>query len=166
MAIEWIIRASKWVMGGKWFKCGVQLTPLRAFMDDKTTLTTTALCTRWLLEKLQENITQAKMKIKPSKSRGISSLKKKLLNQRFFIYKKLTPTVSEKPINSLGRYYDARLKNSKQVRQLKQDAGRDLEKLIIPLLPGKLKLWSLLFGLLPWLLWPLTEWSAPMWGKG
>lgn len=41
MAIEFIIRASKWVVGDKWLKFGQWLTPIWAHVDDITTLTTT-----------------------------------------------------------------------------------------------------------------------------
>ncbi len=162
MAMEVILRASKWVVGGKRLKTGVKLTPIRAFMDDITTLTTTVPCTRRLLEKLQENISRARMKIKPSKSRSISITKGKLSDQRFFINSEPIPTISEKPIKSLGRCYDASLRDCSQVEQLKQDVARDLKKLDHSMLPGKLKLWCLQFGLLPRLLWPLTVIDIPI----
>lgn len=46
MAIEVIIRASRWVVGGQQLKAGLRLPPIRAYMDDMTTLTTTMPCTR------------------------------------------------------------------------------------------------------------------------
>lgn len=46
MAMEVIIRASRWVVGGQQFKAGLRLPPIRACMDDMTTLTTTMPCTR------------------------------------------------------------------------------------------------------------------------
>ncbi|KAJ8016034.1 hypothetical protein DPEC_G00002940 [Dallia pectoralis] len=78
MAMEVIIRASRWVVGGEKTKNGIRLPPIRAYMDDMTTLTTTAACTRRLLGKLQENIKWARMKIKPNKSRSISIVKGQL----------------------------------------------------------------------------------------
>lgn len=50
MAIKVIIRASKWVVGGEWLQCNQRLPPIRAYMDDLTTLTTTVPCTKRLLE--------------------------------------------------------------------------------------------------------------------
>ncbi|KAJ8346703.1 hypothetical protein SKAU_G00281040 [Synaphobranchus kaupii] len=73
MAMELIIRASKWVAGGQ--RLRQQLPPIRAYMDDITTLTTTVPCTKRLLTKLHQNITWARMKIKPSKCRSISIVK-------------------------------------------------------------------------------------------
>ncbi len=68
--MEVITRTSKWVVAGERLKSGVRLPPIRAFMDDMTTMTTTAPCTRCLLEKLHENITAARMKFKLAKSRA------------------------------------------------------------------------------------------------
>lgn len=67
MAMEVIIQASQWVVGREKFRHGLQLPPTTTYMDDMTTLTTTKTCARWLLEKSQENIEWAWMKIKPSK---------------------------------------------------------------------------------------------------
>lgn len=67
MAMEVIIQASWWVVGREKFKPGLRLPPTTAYMDDMTTLTTTKTCASWLLEKSQENIEWARMKIKPSK---------------------------------------------------------------------------------------------------
>ena len=162
MAMEVIIRASRWVVGGQQLKAGLRLPPIRAYMDDMTTLTTTMPCTRRLLKKLQENLEWARMKIKPSKSRSISVVKGKLSEQRFFIGEEPIPTVSEKPVKSLGRWYDANLKDKDQVHQLRQDTICGLESIDKSLLPGRLKLWCLQFGLLPRLMWPLTIYEVPI----
>ncbi|KAJ8386813.1 hypothetical protein AAFF_G00166080 [Aldrovandia affinis] len=114
-----------------------------------TTLTTTAACTRRLLGKLQENIKWARMKIKPNKSRSISIVKGELKDVRFCIGDDPIPTVSEQPVKSLGRWYNASLKDKEQVQQLRQDIINGLDNINKTLLPGKLKLWCLQFGLLP-----------------
>ena len=41
MAMEVIIRASRWVVGGQQDKAGFCVPPIRAYMDDMITLTTT-----------------------------------------------------------------------------------------------------------------------------
>ncbi|KAJ8010150.1 hypothetical protein DPEC_G00071990 [Dallia pectoralis] len=117
MAMEVIIRASRWVVGGEKTKNGICLPPIRAYMDDMTTLTTTAACTRRLLGKLQENIKWARMTIKPNKSRSISIVKGQLKNVRFCIGDDPIPTVSEQPVKSLGRWYNASLGDKDQVQQ-------------------------------------------------
>ncbi len=85
MAMEVIIRASRWVEGGERTKNWIHLPPIQAYMDDMTTLNTTAASTRRLLGKLQENIKWAQMKIKPNKSRRISIVKGQLKNVKFCI---------------------------------------------------------------------------------
>uniref|UniRef100_A0A3P9H1W7 Reverse transcriptase domain-containing protein n=1 Tax=Oryzias latipes TaxID=8090 RepID=A0A3P9H1W7_ORYLA len=162
LAMEVIIRASQWVVGGQQIRPGLRLPPVRAYMDDLTTLTTTKACTVRLLGKLHKNIELARMKIKPSKSRSISIVKGKLSDHRFHIGEEPIPTVSEKPVKSLGRWYDASLKDKEQVEQLRKDIAGGLENINRTLLPGKLKLWCMQYGLLPRLLWPLTLYEVPL----
>ena len=56
MAIDEIIRASKRVVGGERLLDGTRLPPLRAYMDDTTTLTSTAPCSSLVLTKLNEGL--------------------------------------------------------------------------------------------------------------
>ena len=103
------------------------------------------------------------MKIKPSKSRSISIVKRKLKNGKFCIGDDPIPTVSEQPIKSLGRWYDAAsLRDKDQVQQISQDITNSLENINNTLLPGKLKLLCLQFGLLPRVMWPLTIYEVPI----
>lgn len=69
-------------------------------MDDVTTLTTIP-CIRRQLGKLEENISWALLKIKPSKSRSISVVKGVLSDLIFIIGDDPFPTVSEQPVKSL-----------------------------------------------------------------
>ncbi len=156
MAMELIIRASKWVVGGERLQSGQRLPPIRAYMDDMTTLTSTIACTKCLLVKLHANITWARMKLKPSKSRSISIVRGKLVDQRFHIDETPIPTVLEMPVKSLGRWYNASLKDSDQSDQLREETIKGLDSINNTLIPGKLKLWCLQFGLFPCLMWPLT----------
>ena len=122
MAMEVIIRASKWVVGGEKLQGGPRLPPIRAFMDDMTTMTSTAPCTSRLLDKLNSNLQWARMKVKPSKSRSLSIVKGKVvdknlaINEFIFIIiiiiiinEEVMPAVLEKPVKNLGRWYDASL---------------------------------------------------------
>ncbi len=101
MAMELIIQASRWVVGGERLKSGLQLPPIRAYMDDMTTITTTNTCTKRLLYKLQGNIRWARMEIKPSKCRSISIIKGQIVNERFCINDEPIPTILEKPGGSV-----------------------------------------------------------------
>lgn len=156
MAMEVIIQASKWFIGGKRLQSEQQLPPIRAYMDDITTLNSTIACTKHLLEKLHSNITWVRMKLKPSKSKSISIVKGKLVDQRFHIDETPIPMVTELPIKSLGRWYNASLKDSDQRDQLKEETIKGLTSIDKTSLPGKLKLWCLQFGLFPRLMWSLT----------
>ncbi len=162
MAMELIIRASWWVVGGERLKSGLWLPPIRAYMDDMTTITTTNACTKRLLYKLQGNIRWARMEIEPSKSRSISIIKGQIVNERFYINGEPIPTILEKPIKSLGRWYNTDLKDTKQVEQLKQDTISGLKQINSNALPGKPKLWCLQFGLLPRLMWPISMYEVTL----
>lgn len=71
-------------------------------------------CTVQLLRKLQDNLELAHMKIKQSHFRSISIVKGKLSDQHFHIDDEHIPTVSEKSVKSLGRWYDGSLKDTEQ----------------------------------------------------
>lgn len=131
MAMELIIQASKWVVGGERLQSGQRLPPIRAYMDDRTIDLNHCMYQTW-----------AWMKLKPSKSRNLSIVRGKLVDQIFHIDETPIPTVLEMPVKSLGRWYYATINNT--------------------LLPGKLKLWCLQFGLLPRLIWPLTVYKVPI----
>ena len=162
MAMEVIIRASKWVVGGERLASGMRLPPIRAYMDDMTTMTTTVACTNRLLGKLTNNIEWARMQFKPTKSRSISIIKGKVVDKTFFINGEAIPTVSEKPVKSLGRWYDGDLKDTVRVGEVRQQAVEGLKSIDSSALPGKLKLWCFQFGLLPRLLWPLTVYEVSL----
>ncbi|XP_058852600.1 uncharacterized protein LOC131699533, partial [Acipenser ruthenus] len=162
MAMEVIIRASKWVVGGERLASGMRLPPIRAYMDDMTTMTTTVACTNRLLGKLTNNIEWARMQFKPTKSRSISIIKGKVVDKTFFINGEAIPTVSEKPVKSLGRWYDGDLKDTVRVGEVRQQAVEGLKSIDSCALPGKLKLWCFQFGLLPRLLWPLTVYEVSL----
>lgn len=102
------------------------------------------------------------MKIKPNKSRSISIVKGELKNVKFCIGDDPIPTVSEQPVKTLGRWYNASLRDKDQVQQLRQDITNGLENINKTLLPGKFKLWCLKFGLLSRIIWPLSIYEVPI----
>lgn len=129
MAMEFIIRASKWVVGAERTKSGLRLPPIHAYMDYIATLTTTEACTKRLLGKLQENIEWPSMKIKPNKSCSISIVKGELQDIWFCIGDDSIPTVAEQHVKSLGRWYNVSLKDKDQVQQLRQDIVNGLDNI-------------------------------------
>lgn len=55
------------------------------------------------------------------------------------------PMVFEEPVKSLGRWYNASLRDKDQVQQLRQEITNGLQNINKIPLPGKLKLWCLQF---------------------
>lgn len=82
---------------------GATFTPIQAYIDGMTSLTTTAGCTKGLLGKLQENIKWTQMEVKCNKSRSISIVKGELKNVKFCIGDDSIPMVSKQLVKSLGR---------------------------------------------------------------
>ncbi|MDG2555426.1 reverse transcriptase family protein, partial [Vibrio parahaemolyticus] len=162
MAMEVIIRASKWVVGGERRQNGLHFPPVRAYMDDMTLVTTTMPCTKRLLEKVNKNLKWASMKIKPSKSRSISIHRGKLSDRKFVIDDEEIPTIREKSVKSLGRWYNVELNDEEQVVKFRKDVAEGLDRIDKSELPGKLKLWCLQFGLYPRLMWPLSIYEIPI----
>lgn len=65
-------------------------------------------------------------------------------------------------MKSLGQWYDASLRDKEQVDQLRKEVANGLENIDRTLLPGKLKLWCMQYGLLPRLMCPLTLYEVPL----
>jgi len=140
MAIEVIIRASRWVVGER-LASGMRLPTIRAYMDDMTTMTKTVACTNQLLGKLTDNLEWARMQFKLSKSRSILIVEGKVVNKTFFINGEAIQTVSEKPVKSLGSWYSGDLKDTVRVGEVRWQAVEGLKRINSCALPGKLKLW-------------------------
>ena len=135
---------------------GIQIPPLKAFMDDTTILSSNKTETCRMLDRLDELITSCRMKFKPKKSRSLSLRKGKVADSEVFnIGNHPIPTVSEEPVKSLGRWYDKSLKDTKRGDELKQSVENGLHSIDQCGLPGKYKVWCLQFMLIPKLLWPL-----------
>ena len=64
--------------------------------------------------------------MKPRKSRSLSSVKGKVVNKKFAINEEVKPTVLEKPVKSLGRWYDASLSDKSQFEELRQETRKVL----------------------------------------
>lgn len=89
-------------------------------------------------------------------------MKGKLAEHRFHINEEPIVTVEENPIKSLGRWYDASLRDTAQVDQIREAIIRSLKTINKTFLPGRLTLWCLQFGLLPCLMWPLSIYDIPL----
>ena len=77
MCMEMILQGARDTANGETLDNGYTLPPIKAFMDDVTTLVQSEEGTRRLLEKLHELFTRCRMKAKPKKSRSLSIVHRK-----------------------------------------------------------------------------------------
>ena len=143
-------------------KSGVRQPPGRAFMDDMTLTTKTIIEAKWTLQELETAITWARMKVKPSKSRSLVIKNGKVKEERFKIGNEIIPTVSEKPVKCLGKFFNDSLSDKQNVRETCKQLDDWMKTVDKSGLPGKYKAWIYQHGILPRLLWPLLVYDGPM----
>ena len=113
---------------------------------------------RWLLKGLERNMTWARMYFKPAESRSLVLKKGKVMEKvRFTVAGETIPTLSEKPIQSLGKTFNSSLKDT----AAKQKTIKDFEEWITNIdksgLPGLFQ-----HAVLPRILWPLLVYDIPI----
>ena len=106
------------------------LTPIRAYMDEMTLVTTTVPCMKRILERLNKNLKWAGMKIKPSKSISNSISRGNLSDRKFVIDEEKNLIIREKAVKSLSRWYQADLNDGEQAVQFRKDVAEGLDRLI------------------------------------
>ena len=115
MAMEIILKASEQYASPTDLGDGCEMHPLKAFMDDTTIMCSKEEETRRMLTRMDELMTWCRMSFKPKKSRSLSIRKGKVNeNVIFQVASQNIPTVTEEPVKSLGRWYDASLKDTKR----------------------------------------------------
>ncbi|XP_069366366.1 uncharacterized protein [Paralichthys olivaceus] len=72
------------------------------------------------------------------------------------------PSVTEKPVKTLGKIFDSSLKDSAAIKQTKCDLATWLTTIDKSGLPGKFKAWIYQHGVLPRILWPLLVYEVPI----
>lgn len=103
------------------------------------------------------------MRFKPEKSRSLVLKRGKVVDRfRFSIGGALIPTVSEKPVKSLGKVFNSSLKDSASIQETCQELESYLRAVNHSGLPGKFKAWIYQHGILPKVLWPLLVYEVPM----
>ena len=103
------------------------------------------------------------MSFKPTKSRSLVLKKGKVDNKhRFTVEGKTIPTLTEKPVKSLGKTFNSSLKDTSSVHQLRIELRKWLDAIDKTGLPGKYKAWIYQHGVLPRLLWPLLIYEVPL----
>ncbi len=141
---------------------GAEITPLRKYMDDVTSLLQTAACTSRLLNRMDELMSWAGMKIKPSKSRSLS-LRREVRNEStfFIVGGEKIPFLSEQLIKSLGRQYMVEFRDKHMGRTVMKPLSEGLAKFDQSQLPGKYKVWCYQFTLYMRVMWPLKMSEIP-----
>ena len=155
LAMKLILRGAANTSKGVMKNEHLTLPPSRAFMDDITILVTSQIAAAGFLQKYYDHFTWARMKAKPRKSRILSLVGGSVREIHFKIGGDKIPTVREKPVKSLGRFYSiSQTDRHRGTKVVKVDL-KGLKSIDKTCLPGKMKAWCYKHGLLPRLLWPL-----------
>ena len=137
-------------------------SPKKAFMDDVTLLTKDQQAMKKVLARLDELITWSRMRFKAKKSRSLTFVKGRQRQYKFSIAGENMPTVKEKPVKSLGRWYAETLSDRGRGIEIMHQAEEGLKAIESTKLPGKYKIWCLQFGLYPRLAWPLLVYEVAL----
>ena len=163
LAMNMIVKSAEVECRGPIMKTGVRQPPIRAYMDDLTVTTSSVPGCRWILRGLEKLISWARMSLKPSKSRSVVLKKGKVVNKyRFTVAGTVIPTLSEKPVKSLGKIFNCTLKDTSATREASIDLEAWLNKVDKSGLPGRFKAWIYQHAVLPRILWPLLIYDVPM----
>ncbi|XP_015259791.1 PREDICTED: uncharacterized protein LOC107104322 [Cyprinodon variegatus] len=125
LSMNMLVKAAEVECRGPLSRSGIRQPPIRAYMDDLTVTSTSVTGCRWLLRGLERIMAWARMIFKPAKSRSLVLRKGKVEDKyRFCVDGVPIPTVSEKPVKSLGKIFDSTLKDKAAVEaaQLKLKA--------------------------------------------
>ena len=103
------------------------------------------------------------MEFKPPKSRSLVIKNGKVTNKyRFRVADMEIPSITEKPVKSLGKVFDSSLSDKDSIKQTTRQFSEWLSTIDKSGLPGKFKAWIYQHGLLPRTLWPLLVYEFTM----
>ncbi len=137
--------------------------PIRAFMDDLTVTRESVPGCRWILKGLEKLMEWARMRFKPAKSRSMVLRRGKVDDKsRFSVTGATIPTVTEKPVKSLGKVFDSTLRDAASIQSTCTELDRWLKSVDWSGLPGKFKAWLYQHGILSRILWPLLVYEVPI----
>lgn len=142
-------------MGGVWLPTGHRLPPLRSNMDDNTCLVRTAPCTARLLRRLDQLITWARMKFKPSNVRSLSLQRGERNGRATFSigWENIPHIIGD--IRSLRRLYTSSFWDKEMEKTSLQQLSVGLSRFNSSQLPRKYKVWCYHFTLYKRLMRPL-----------
>ncbi len=105
----------------------------------------------------------ARMSFKPAKSRSLVLKKGKVTDRyRFRLGEYQIPSVTERPVKSLGKVFNCRLNDRDSIKATSADLEGWLRTVDKSGLPGRFKAWVYQHGILPRILWPLLIYEVPM----
>ena len=163
MAINILLKTAMKECRGPKSLSGIRQPSSRAFMDDMTVITEKAIGVRWILRKLEVLIEWARMRFKAKKSRSLVIIKGKVDDSyRFNIQGEPIPSISSNAIKCLGKWYEESLNDKNSINRFEDQVKKGLKAIDKCELPGKYKVWSYQFGLLPRLKWPMMLYEIPI----
>ena len=92
------------------------------------------------------------------------TLKKGKVDERmkYRIGEEIIPTITEKPIKGLGKWYRASLTDKESICNIHTQIADWMKGINSSGLPGRFKLWIYQHGVLQRLSWPFTVYNIPM----
>ncbi|CAC5417464.1 unnamed protein product [Mytilus coruscus] len=138
-AMNLLVKSAEKMSRGPVMSSGVSQPPARAFMDDMAITAKSVLEGKWMLQDLGELIDWARMKFKPSKSRSLILKKGKVQDRKIRIGGDIIPTIMEKPVKSLGKWFRDSWNVRERVDEMVSQAGKWMDIIDKSGLPGKYK---------------------------
>ena len=133
-----------------------EIETFRAFMDDISILTPSVLETEKALRRTEDVLKWARMKLKAVKSRSlVISGGKPLAVSPFAVGGSSIPSLQEKTLKTLGRFYDACITDEVSRNRLKLKLMDGLRTIDRSNLLGSMKVWTLQHLLIPKVQWQL-----------
>lgn len=87
--------------------------PIQTFMDDLTVTTASVPGCRWILQGLEKLICWTGMSFKPTKSSSMVLKRGKVVDKfHFFVDGVVRPSITEKPVTSLGKVFNCSLRDT------------------------------------------------------
>lgn len=163
LAMNMLVKSAEPGCRGPKSMSGIRQPPIRAFMDDLTVTTESVPGGRWVLKGLERLMGWARMLFKPTKSRSLVLKKGRVADKfRFSIAGTLIPTISVKPMKSLGKFFDSNLRDTASIKNTCEELQGWLKDVEKSDLPGKFKAWVYQYRILPRILWPLLLYEFPI----
>lgn len=128
-----------------------------------TVTTTSVPGGRWILQGLEKLISWARMSFKPVKSRAMVLKKGKVTDKFCFLLDGTTiPSITEKPVKSLGKVFDCSLSDTAAIQTTIKELETWLSAVDKSGLPGRFKAWTYQHSVLPRVLWPLLVYEVAL----